>query len=335
MAAARLGMMILGVQAALRAPIRQNMPLGASKFLNSNSLSIKSSFRQEHSQYYQEKNADHISDATTQLLPLPSTLIPLNSTDGSHLLKSDTTLDSPYWRLAIHLATQINRGSCAIATATIVLNALSPPSLHGSYLNQTSLLAESECARRAAVGANGETPGLDAVLEHLSKHGSTLDQAKSYLECFGVAVRLVHALGIQPEEFYADLTAATSSGDIIIVDFKRSSVGLEGHAHFSPVGAYSPPGADAKNGGKVLVLDVARMRYPPYWVDGKSLLNAMATIDDSTHASRGYLIVCEKPGGLCADPDKIGSTEGFKGGGESKTEADVLQLSRHLGHPTS
>ena len=54
-----------------------------------------------------------------------------------------------------------------------------------------------------------------------------------------------------------------------------------GSGHFSPIGGYHA-GRDM-----VLILDVARFKYPPHWVPLTLLWDAMSTIDNATGQQRG------------------------------------------------
>ncbi|KAF3950686.1 hypothetical protein CMV_023590 [Castanea mollissima] len=58
-----------------------------------------------------------------------------------------------------------------------------------------------------------------------------------------------------------------------------------GTGHFSPIGGYHA-GRDM-----VLMLDVARFKYPPHWVPLTLLWEAMDTIDEATGHRRGYMII--------------------------------------------
>lgn len=58
-----------------------------------------------------------------------------------------------------------------------------------------------------------------------------------------------------------------------------------GIGHFSPVGGYHSPS------DKVLILDVARFKYPPHWVDLETLFRAMQSIDAETNKPRGYMLM--------------------------------------------
>ena len=55
-----------------------------------------------------------------------------------------------------------------------------------------------------------------------------------------------------------------------------------GGGHFSPIGGYHAP-SDA-----ALVLDVARFKYPPYWVPLRRLWDASLVEDEVTGRSRGW-----------------------------------------------
>lgn len=58
-----------------------------------------------------------------------------------------------------------------------------------------------------------------------------------------------------------------------------------GDGHFSPIAGYHR-GLDL-----VLVLDVARFKYPPYWVPLTSLWAAMSHVDPHTGNTRGYYVI--------------------------------------------
>lgn len=70
------------------------------------------------------------------------------------------------------------------------------------------------------------------------------------------------------------------------VSYSRRSLGQTGSGHFSPVGGYS-----SANGGMVLILDVARFKYPSYWVPIRLLFESLIPIDNSTGQPRGYSVL--------------------------------------------
>lgn len=68
----------------------------------------------------------------------------------------------------------------------------------------------------------------------------------------------------------------------LVVSFSRSALGQTGDGHFSPLAAYHE-GTD-----QVLILDVARFKYQPYWCSVESLYGAMIPHDPTTQQSRGW-----------------------------------------------
>ena len=61
-----------------------------------------------------------------------------------------------------------------------------------------------------------------------------------------------------------------------------------GTGHFSPIGGYHA------QKDMVLILDVARFKYPPHWVPLTLLWDAMDTIDKATGLHRGYALLIYK-----------------------------------------
>ncbi|CAD7940582.1 unnamed protein product [Amoebophrya sp. A25] len=86
----------------------------------------------------------------------------------------------------------------------------------------------------------------------------------------------------------ASSSSSSSPPSRLVVSFSRERLGQTGDGHYSPVGAYHP------SSDMVLVLDVARFKYPPYWVDVQTLWAAMAAPDRSTRQPRGYFLLQEK-----------------------------------------
>ena len=74
-----------------------------------------------------------------------------------------------------------------------------------------------------------------------------------------------------------------------MVSYSRRSFQQTGDGHFSPVGGYHC-GRDL-----VLILDVARFKYPPHWVPLTMLYEAMSCLDPVTGLPRGYLLMSSHP----------------------------------------
>jgi Phytochelatin synthase len=75
------------------------------------------------------------------------------------------------------------------------------------------------------------------------------------------------------------------SRGLLVASYSREGLGQTGDGHFSPIGAYHSASDTC------LVLDVARFKYPPYWVPVSTLYEAMRHIDSVTLQPRGWSIV--------------------------------------------
>ena len=75
------------------------------------------------------------------------------------------------------------------------------------------------------------------------------------------------------------------AGPFIVANYDRAALDQTGTGHFSPLAAWHAPT------DHVLVLDVARFKYPPHWVPVERLWAAMCVHDSSTQAPRGYLVM--------------------------------------------
>ena len=78
----------------------------------------------------------------------------------------------------------------------------------------------------------------------------------------------------------------------MIAAYDRSALDQTGSGHFSPIGGYF----DAKD--MVLVLDVARFKYPPHWISAERLWKAMLPIDPTTGRSRGWIYLRRRAQGV-------------------------------------
>lgn len=88
--------------------------------------------------------------------------------------------------------------------------------------------------------------------------------------------------------FLSHLESVTSDcTSQMVVHYSRSALGQEDRlAHFSPIGGYN------KEEDQVLIMDVARGKYPSVWVKTKVLYDAMSLRSmEESGRSRGYFIL--------------------------------------------
>jgi glutathione gamma-glutamylcysteinyltransferase len=76
---------------------------------------------------------------------------------------------------------------------------------------------------------------------------------------------------------------------MLIASYCRSALGQTGAGHYSPIGGYHA-GSD-----QLLLLDVARFKYPPHWVPVSLMYEAMRDRDPATGRPRGWLVLSKRP----------------------------------------
>jgi len=71
-------------------------------------------------------------------------------------------------------------------------------------------------------------------------------------------------------------SAATTDEQVVVVCYARETLDQTGGRHFAPIGGYHP------QRDLVLIMDVARFKYPPHWVSMTTMWEAMNTADSET-----------------------------------------------------
>lgn len=199
-------------------------------------------------------------------LPLPATLLAHDSSGASSLPSTpETAVDLV--ALSSALQGQETRTGCGPATAATVLSALK-----GRRVSQDDVFSDEAVAQR---------PQWKTFLG-----GMPLEALAAMLRTHGIEAETVHA-GASSVEVFRDAVRRNEStpGDFLVVNFLRTGLGQQGGGHFSPVGAY-----DAAS-DRVLILDVAVLRYPPVWAPLVDLFTSMDTVDSQAGLTRGWIEV--------------------------------------------
>ncbi|KAL2932961.1 Glutathione gamma-glutamylcysteinyltransferase 1 [Bienertia sinuspersici] len=119
-------------------------------------------------------------------------------------------------------------------------------------------------------------------LEKVKVNGISFSKVACLAHCNGAEVEAFRANESTIDNFRNYLVSCTSSENFhMIVSYHRAYLKQTGSGHFSPIGGYHA-GKDM-----VLILDVARFKYPPHWVPLTLLWDAMNTIDEATRIYRG------------------------------------------------
>ena len=167
---------------------------------------------------------------------------------------------------------------CGPATVTIVANSLGLPAPESTRWAPYHLWTEDELFEAA-----GQKP---KIFGEVMSVGLTLAERGQFIENVGMTPE-VHFASDLSEDSFRDLVKATLADPRkrLIVNYDRQEFGEIGTGHISPIGAY-----DAAT-DSVLILDVARYKYPPKWVPLAGMLAAMMHDDPSSQKSRGTVVI--------------------------------------------
>jgi hypothetical protein len=202
--------------------------------------------------------------------------VPL-SQDHSYFL--DTRHPAPdFWSLNSFYVPQATGYSCSVAAAAMVLNGLLNTGRARGDEEKNILEPDLIAKVKGDWQALMSPAGLDG------RHGMTLEQLESFLKA-GLAAysqskftvvrhEVASASDRELQELRRRLSENESNPrDFILVHFVQDDLTLAKGGpfpHISPVGAYD----EARH--RVLIFDVDREWYEPYWVSDEALLKAMA-----------------------------------------------------------
>ena len=106
--------------------------------------------------------------------------------------------------------------------------------------------------------------------------------------CHNTAETFVHSF-----DFNLFKTAMIATSQIeglhVICNTSRLVLKQTGDGHFVPIGGFN------QEANKVLLLDTARFKYQPHWVDLEWLYDAVCTHDIESDSKRGIIIATRKP----------------------------------------
>jgi glutathione gamma-glutamylcysteinyltransferase len=204
--------------------------------------------------------------------PLPAALIPFSSEPGRALFRE--ALESghleAFFPLIEQFHTQSDPAFCGLGSLVMVLNALG--------------VDPGRVWRGPWRWFSEELLDCCTPLSKVRVAGVTLDEVACLARCNGAEVELGSPARHGLEHFRAAVDGATrAASPLLIASYSREVLGQTGAGHFSPIGGYHAA-SDA-----VLVLDVARFKYPPHWVPLPVLFEAMRAEDAATGRARGWL----------------------------------------------
>ena len=237
---------------------------------------------------------------------LPASLTALSSVKGREYLLQSLNQNSAesYWALMEQFVNQSDPAFCGITTLMMVMNTMCiDPNVRWKggwrFYGSEEVLLDRCCLS----------------MERISRVGVTLEEFRMLAKCHGLSVELKRPFPSDEQEqqrsytvkhhhhqqqhhrptefkslecFREDIKQVLMTPDsksILVVSFSRASLEQTGDGHFSPIAAYHEPT------DQVLVLDVARFKYAPYWVPVRDLYHAMQPKDSATKRSRGWFVL--------------------------------------------
>jgi hypothetical protein len=187
-----------------------------------------------------------------------------------------STVKSHYMKLLRFYESQIRPTYCGIATAVVLLNSLSIEPPKSKILGKFRLFNQEEFFD----GAIGEVVDKDTAVSY----GLSLNDMAKVMSTQDLKVEKFEALTMSEDEIRSKLIdSLLESEKGVLVLYHRGEIKQLGAGHWSPLAAYDV-GSDS-----FLILDVARFKYPPVWVDASALIRAMSTVDGDE--SRGFIVL--------------------------------------------
>jgi len=233
---------------------------------------------------------------------LPGILIQLNSFFGKQVFTEalhEGNMEC-FFPLIEQFKTQYKPSTCGATTLTMCLNALvidpktiwkgiwrwySEESLgcsHPDYLDEIDIEKFTHLAKRNYCS-------IQMFYHNSMKTLVACD--KSTLDCpsgnHHSSTSIMKKTACFDTFFDCCMASARRDGFFLVTNSSRRALNQTGFGHFSPIG-----GVNLKR-NLVLVLDVARYKYPPYFCDIKKLFDSFEEVDAATKKPRGFCLIAK------------------------------------------
>jgi len=216
--------------------------------------------------------------------PLPEPAIAFSSSQGQVLFAEALAAGGMgcFFRLIEQFHTQAEPAYCGLGTLAMVLNALGVDPGR-QWKGPWRWFSEDllDCCE---------------PLEVVKEKGVTFGKVVCLARCNGAQVdaHRVDEADVTEEDFRKAVTASCETdpgcgcSGVVVVSYSRKQLGQTGDGHYSPIGGYH------RASDQVLILDVARFKYPPHWVPMSLLWEAMQRTDAETGRCRGFMVLRSK-----------------------------------------
>lgn len=202
--------------------------------------------------------------------------IPWDSPEGLTRMESCQS-KANFWKLLRYYESQIMPTGCSIASSVIALNALAVIPPKSKQFEKYPMFTQENFL---TIEFSEIVSPIDVI-----ERGMSQKELAEVLRLLPISVTMHEALSLSEDEIRSLLVAALENpNQCVLALFQRKVLNQKGGGHWSPVAAY-----DAAS-DSFLILDVARFKYPPFWVNATDLIHAMQT-HNLYGQSRGFLIL--------------------------------------------
>jgi len=236
----------------------------------------------------QPTSVSDFNDGSFYQRSLPEAQVAFHSAAGRQLFREAMLAGhmENFFFLAEQFNTQDEPTFCGLSTLAMVLNSLRIDPMRtwkGSWR-----------------WFNEENLGCCTGPKEVREHGLTFDMFKCLANCNGASVTAHRAPtrveGHQSLAAFTGLfrravkaTCQSQDREFLVICYSRQSLGQTGTGHFSPIGGYH------EESDSVLIMDVARFKYPPHWAPLTDVVEGMLSIDPDMGRPRGYLHLSAHP----------------------------------------
>ncbi|ETM98812.1 hypothetical protein PPTG_19251 [Phytophthora nicotianae INRA-310] len=212
---------------------------------------------------------------------LPPSCIAFSSPEGRTLfteaINSSTNYMQIYFPLAEQFTTQAEPAYCGLSTLAMCLNALQidPGRL---WKGPWRWFSEElfDCCTSLSVA---------------KERGISMTEFICLARCNGVLTEDYRATSDFTLKQFREIVkhSCSTSSEIVVLNYSRKVLGQTGDGHFSPIGGYHA------ERDMVLLMDVARFKYPPHWVKLSRVFEAMRLVVKAMNKPRGLVILKAAP----------------------------------------
>ncbi|KAG1701883.1 hypothetical protein DVH05_010374 [Phytophthora capsici] len=239
--------------------------------------------QKEHDKMHAMVNRAAVSNSAVQSSfhrrHLPQDCIAFSSQEGRKLftdaINSNSNYMQIYFPLAEQFITQAEPAFCGLATLAMCLNALQidPGRL---WKGPWRWFSEElfDCCTSLSVA---------------KEKGISMSEFICLARCNGVLTEDYRATNDFTLEQFREIVkrSCATNSEIVVLNYSRKVLGQTGDGHFSPIGGYHA------ERDMVLLMDVARFKYPPHWVKLSRVFEAMQRMDPSMDLPRGLVVLKE------------------------------------------